>query len=287
MGFFDISDLFPDQKHLRTLKIALLVAAVYPFYLLTCYMAAKGFYAYEMFSSIAGLVVPVLFMALVFIPALLVFMLLCWGGFLALLDHLLTDAPASGPESTESLAPRQPSKPLIESLPMIGLNVFVLGAFFYALRSTEAEGATRPLLAIIFGSLALGVVLVIGQHVPATGRAAAYGLLLILAVLAPLFGGEYTTSLVETILTQFRLGGVMVTLVPSDHVGDAVPASALHGRLVFLSASNLYLETGCPRKLIIVPRRDSLRLEFAEIRTAGLKEFRCEGAPKSQGDSRR
>jgi hypothetical protein len=78
MGFFDISDLFPDQKHLRTLKIALLVAAVYPFYLLTCYMAAKGFYA----------------------------------------------------------------------------------------------------------SLALGVVLVIGQHVPATGRAAAYGLLLILAVLA-------------------------------------------------------------------------------------------------------
>ena len=79
MGFFDISDLFPDQKHLRTLKIALLVAAVYPFYLLTCYMAAKGFYAYEMFSSIAGLVVPVLFMALVFIPALLVFMLLCWG----------------------------------------------------------------------------------------------------------------------------------------------------------------------------------------------------------------
>ena len=70
MGFFDISDLFPDQKHVRTLKIALLVAAVYPFYLLTCYMAAKGFYAYEMFSSIAGLVVPVLFMALVFIPAL-------------------------------------------------------------------------------------------------------------------------------------------------------------------------------------------------------------------------
>jgi hypothetical protein len=33
--FFDISDLFPDQKHMRTLKIVLLVASLYPFYLLT------------------------------------------------------------------------------------------------------------------------------------------------------------------------------------------------------------------------------------------------------------
>ena len=119
MGFFDISDLFPDQKHLRTLKIALLVAAVYPFYLLTCYMAAKGFYAYEMFSSLAGLVVPVLFMALVFIPALLVFMLLCWGGSWSCWTNCSPMA-ASGPESTESLAPRQSAKPLIEGLPMIG-----------------------------------------------------------------------------------------------------------------------------------------------------------------------
>jgi hypothetical protein len=29
--FFDISDLFPDQKHMRTLKIVLLVASLYPF----------------------------------------------------------------------------------------------------------------------------------------------------------------------------------------------------------------------------------------------------------------
>jgi len=287
MGFFDISDLFPDQKHLRTLKIALLVAAVYPFYLLTCYMAAKGFYAYEMFSSIAGLVVPVLFMALVFIPVLLLFMVMGWGGLLLMLDRLFTSAAPAGPESPESSASRDPAKPFTELVGILAFNVVVLGALGYALYTTDVEGATRPLLTIIFGSLALGVMLVIGQHVPATGRAAAYGVLLVVAVLAPLLGGEYTTSLVETILTQFRLGGVMVTLVPSDDVSDAVPASALHGRLVFLSASNLYLETGCPRKLIIVPRRDSLRLEFAEIRTAGLKEFRCEGAPKPQGDSRR
>ena len=285
MGFFDISDLFPDQKRARLLKIGLLVATLYPFYLLTCYMAAKGFYAYEMFGSLAGLVVPVLFMALVFVPVFLVFMVMGWGGVLLLLDRLFIDTAAAGPEGPESSGSRNPASSFSEVAGVLAVNVVVLGVLLYVLVTTD--GVVRPLLTVIFGSLALGVGLVIGQHTPATGRAAGCGLLLILAVLAPMLGGEYTTSLVETILTQFRLGEVMVTVVPSDHVGDAVPESALHGRLVFLSASNLYLETGCPRKLIIVPRRDSLRLEFAEIRTAGLKEFRCEGAPKSQGDSRR
>ena len=98
MGFFDISDLFPDQKRARLLKIGPLVATLYPFYLLTCYMAAKGFYAYEMFGSLAGLVVPVLFMALVFLPVFLVFMVMDWGGVLLLLDRLFTDTAAAGPE---------------------------------------------------------------------------------------------------------------------------------------------------------------------------------------------
>ena len=285
MGFFDISDLFPDKKHVRMLKIVLLVVVLYPFYLLTCYMAAKGFYAYEMFGSLDGLVVPVLFMALVFVPVLLIFMVMGWGGVLMLLDRLVTSTAAAGPEGTESSASSNPVRRFADVAGVLAINIVVLGLLSYALFTTE--GVTRPLLTIIFGSLALGVVLVIGQHIPASGRAAAFGLLLVLAVLAPLFGGEYTTNVIEAILTQFRLGGVMVALVPSDQGNEAAPASALHGRLVFLSASNLYLETGCPRKLIIVPRRDSLRLEFAEIRTAGLKDFRCEGAPKSQGDSRR
>lgn len=271
MGFFDISDLFPDQKRARLLKIGLLVATLYPFYLLTCYMAAKGFYAYEMFGSLAGLVVPVLFMALVFVPVFLVFMVMGWGGVLLLLDRLFIDTAAAGPEGPESSGSRNPASSFSEVAGVLAINVVVLGLLLYVLVTTD--GVVRPLLTVIFGSLALGVVLVIGQHTPATGRAAGCGLPLILAVLAPMLGGEYTTS--------------FVTVVPSDRVGDAVPESALHGRLVFLSASNLYLETGCPRKLIIVPRRDSLRLEFAEIRTAGLKEFRCERAPKSQGDSRR
>lgn len=247
-------------------------------------MAAKGFYAYEVFSSIVGLVVPVLFMALVFTPVLLVFMFLGWGGILALLDRLLTDATAQGAQSPEPSTPPQPLKDLAV---LVAFNVLMLGGFFYGLYTTEAEGAARPLLAIIFGSLALGLVLVVAQHVPPTGRAAAYGLLLLAALLGPMFGAEPTTRLVETILSQFRLGGVMVTIVSNETGQDANPASALYGRLIFLSSSNLYLEAGCPRKLMIVPRRDSFRLEFAEIRTAGLKEFRCEGITPSQGDNRR
>ena len=210
MGFFDISDLFPDQKHVRILKIGLLVAALYPFYLLTCYMAAKGFYAYEMFGSLAGLVVPVLFMALVFVPVLLVFMVMGWGGVLLLLDRLFTETATAGREGPESSGPRNPASSFSEVAGVLAVNVVVLGLLTYVLVTTD--GVARPLLTIIFGSLALGVVLV-------------------MSVLAPMLGGDYTTSLVETILTQFRFVGVMVTVVPSDHVGDAIPASALHGRL--------------------------------------------------------
>jgi hypothetical protein len=191
---------------------------------------------------------------------LLVFMFLGWSGILARLDRLLTDAIAQGAQSPE---PSAPPKPLTDIAVLVAFNVLVLGGLFYGLYTTEAEGAARPLLAIIFGSLALGLASVVAQHVPPTGRA------------------------VETILSQFRLGGVMVTVVSSETGQDASPASALYGRLVFLSSSNLYLEAGCPRKLTIVPRRDSFRLEFAEIRTAGLKEFRCEGITPSQGDNRR
>src|SRR4030095_3022465 len=186
MGFFDISDLVPDPKHARLLKIGLLVAALYPFYLLTCYMAAKGFYAYEMFGRVAGRVVPVLFMALVFVPVLLVFMVMGWGGVLLLLDRSFTTRATAGAEGPESSGSRNPPEPFSEVAGVLAVNVVVLGLLCYVLVTTD--GLVRPLLTIIFGSLALGVVLVIGQHTPATGRAAGYGVLLVLAVLAPVLG---------------------------------------------------------------------------------------------------
>jgi hypothetical protein len=280
-----LSDLLPDRKHVRALKIVLLVALSYPFYLLTCYMAAKGFYAHEMFSSIVGLVVPILFMALVFAPLLLLFMVLFWGGILAVLNDLL--ARVWGEEPGAPAAPL--GRTLKEAAGLLVLNGALLGVLVYALYTGRAAEIARPLQAVIFGSLGLGVALVMAARVPPTGRIAALTLLLLAALFVPLFSQENTTSLVETILTQFRLGGVMVTVVPNEsgQEADRAKGSRLYGRLVFLSSSNLYLEAECPRKLMIVPRQGSLRLEFAEIRTAGLKEFRCEGTPPPQGDSRR
>jgi hypothetical protein len=276
-----LTDLVPDRQHVRALRIVLLVAVVYPPYLLTCYMAAKGFYAHEIFSSIVGLVVPVLFMALVVAPLLLLFILLFWGGILGVIDTVL-----------ERVWRRDPGPPGVpfgrvvkEWSVLLVRNLLVLGASYYVGSRGGAEDAAGPLRALIIGSLGLGVALVVVARAPLASRVGLLAVLLVAALLLPLFGQESTTGVVETILAQFRLGGVMVTLVPHDDTQDT--STRLYGRLVFLSSSNLYLEAECPRKLMVVPRRDSLRLEFAEIRTAGLREFRCEGSPPSSAKSQK
>jgi hypothetical protein len=273
-----VADLVPDARHARLLKGALVVGACYPFYLLTCYMAAKGFFAHEVFSSIWGLVVPVLFMALVFAPLLLILMFLGWGGPLVGLDRLL----ASARHAERPATPDHPVRSwLVEAGGLLVINAVVVGGLLYVLSGEDAAEARRPLLAVLFASLALGIVLVVGQRAAAAERRSLYAIVLAGALLLPLFGQDYTTGLVETILIQFRLGGVMVTTVPSEG-----PAPPLRGRLLFLSSSNLYLEVGCPRKLLIVPRRDSMHLEFAGTRTEGLADFRCEDRTSSRGGGR-
>jgi hypothetical protein len=280
-----LAELVPDQKHVRALRIVLLTALVYPPYLLTCYMAAKGFYAHEIFSSIVGLVVPILFMALVFTPLLLLFMALVWGGILGLFDAWL--------ESIWRADPGPPGVPwrrrLQEFAVILGLNLILLAGALYVLATGSVEDLTEPFAALLIASLGLGVCLVVAGRAAPAERMTLLAFALLLATFVPLFGQHYTTALVETILTQFRLGGVMVTVVPDDRTPRSEPTTdgRLYGRLVFLSSSHLYVEADCPRKLMIVPRRDSLRLEFAAIRTAGLKEFRCEGQAPVKGRSRR
>lgn len=90
-----------------------------------------------------------------------------------------------------------------------------------------------------------------------------------------MFAREQTTAAVEATLAQFRLGGVLVTVVPNAAAPLDDPGTRLRDRLVLLSSSNLYSEAGCPRRFLIVRRYVSMRLEFAEIRTARLKEFDC------------
>jgi hypothetical protein len=174
---------------------------------------------------------------------------------------------------------------LRDSVGLLGLNALLLGTSFYVLRTETAAEAVRPLLALIVGSLGLGIAIVVAARAPTSARVGLLTLLLVAAVFVPLLRQHATTELVETILAQFRLGGVMVTVVPDDGTLRSEPTTdgRLYGRLVFLSSSHLYLEAECPRKLMIVPRRESVRLEFAAIRTAGLEEFRCEGPSPGKG----
>ncbi|MCK6429596.1 MAG: hypothetical protein L6Q72_10980 [Burkholderiaceae bacterium] len=281
-----LSELFPDKRHSRTLLLVLLACAFYPFYLLTLYMADKGFYAYEAFSSIFGLVIPFLLMAFVFGIVLLLFAGLFWGGALAALAIVLGGARSAraGSEGTPAAESTEPvhaggltaedKKSLKGAAGIVAFNVVMLAAFGFAIYGSDAGEATRFLKGVLIGSLVLGLVLVVIQATPPAARFTLYAVLFAAGLFVPMFAREQTTAAVEATLAQFRLGGVLVTVAPNAAPLDG-PGTGLRGRLVLLSSSNLYLEAGCPRRFLIVPRQPSMRLEFAEIRTAALKEFDC------------
>lgn len=282
-----LSELFPDKRHSRTLLLVLLACAFYPFYLLTLYMADKGFYAYEAFSSIFGLVIPFLLMAFVFGIVLLLFAGLFWGGALAALSIVLGGARSAraGSEGTPAAESPEPvraggltaedKKSLKGAAGIVAFNVVMLAAFGFAIYGSDAGEATRFLKGVLIGSLVLGLVLVVIQATPPAARFTLYAVLFVAGLFVPMFAREQTTAAVEATLAQFRLGGVLVTVAPNAAAPLDGPGTGLRGRLVLLSSSNLYLEAGCPRRFLIVPRQPSMRLEFAEIRTAGLKEFDC------------
>jgi hypothetical protein len=281
-----LSELVPEKS--RALLVVLLVlSTVYPLFLLTCYMAHKGFYAYEIFSSILSLVVPFLFMALVLAVVLPFFAALLWGGVIAFLQTLLNSPerrPEASPSADAQPAPEQRSgeEPSKEILGLIAVNVVLLALFIYGLR--KANVSTEATLMIVAAPLVFGLALLTVQIKDTAQRRGACWLLLAVAVVAPLFGRDATTNVVEVVLTQFRLGGTMVTVVSgSDRpTGEPKASNLLYGRLLFLSASNLYLEAECPRKLFVVSRSAAHRLEFLDIRTAGVKEFECPPAKTAQ-----
>jgi len=287
---YKLLESFHEKRQLNTLLLALLFLAFYPFYLLTSYMAEKGFYAYEIFSGVFGLVVPFVFMAFIFGILLLLLAFVFWGWVIVLIDALArssaseADGTAAKPTDDAARSSAAVTGQLKEAAGVFVFNAFMLGIFGYTIY--QNADIARPLWMAIVGSLVLAVILGIVQITSGPARMNLYLVVFVIGLFAPLFGREYTTPMIEGTLGQFRLGGVMVTIVgngasPSE---ESVKTNDLYGRLVFLSSSNVYLETGCPRKSVIVPRKDSLRLEFAEIRTAGLKEFECPAPDKSSGN---
>lgn len=274
-----LSELFPEQRHARTLLLVVVACAFYPFYLLTWYMADKGFYAYEAFCSVFGLVIPFLLMAFIFGIVLLLFAAMFWGGPLAALSIVLRDAGAqAGAADVSAARPEERAgraalsaegrKSLKGAAGIAAFNLLMLGLFGYAMYDADFEGARRFFWTLAIGSVALGLVLVVIQATQPAARFVLYALLFATGLFVPIFAREHVTSAVETTLTQFRLGGVVVTVAPNvaGPPGSGAP-EGLRAKLVLLSSSNLYLEAGCPRRFLIVPRQPSMRLEFAALRT--------------------
>lgn len=286
-----LSDSFKDRRQLHTMLLTLLALAFYPFYLLTSYMSHKGFYAYEVFAGVFGLVVPFLFMAFI-VGILLLFLVFVFWAWVIVLIGGLAKVPArkigeseAKPEDAAENKSVTTTSVLKESAGVFVVNAFFLGLMSYAFY--KHGDVPRAIWLVAAGSFVLAAILGIAQITSGPQRLGLYIALFFLGLFVPIFGREDTSSAIEGTLGQFRLGGVMVTIVGNE-AGPGVESSksnSLYGRLVFLSSSNVYLETGCPRKSVIVPRKDSLRLEFAELRSAGLKEFECPepGATKGKG----
>ncbi len=282
-----LSQLFLDPRHTRTLLLILLACTFFPFYLLTCYMADKGFYAYEAFTSFFGFIIPFLLMAFIVGIVLTIFSAILWGGFLIALARLCAP-PVALPMADPLVVSVQPAveqKSLAETVRqsylIFAVNAFLLGLIGYGMYSGSLGEAKGFIKFLVIGSFIVGCLwVVIGARKPAE-RFTLCVLLFVIGMFSPIVAREFVNSAVEATLAQFRLGNVLVTVSPNLAGPLASPDAPdiLHGKLVLLTASNLYLEAGCPHRLLIVPREKSMRLEFAPIRTAGLKEFVCTKSP--------
>lgn len=276
-----ISELLNDESKSRASLIALVFLIFYPLFLLTCYMADKGFFVHEIFSGVLGFSVPFVFMAFVFAILLPLLTALLWGGVIAFISIYIEKFEEVNADYSSSEVKLNLLLPLKNALKktfiLSAINIFLVTVLLYSVY-TEAydESVASYIKLMVMLPLILGLSLIVLEKSKKENRVNIYWMLLALALLAPIFGRDTTTNVVEAVLVQFRLGGVMVNLVPMEkQTANSTQKESTRARLLFLSNSNLYLEAKCPRKLLVVPRSDAYRMEFAEIRTAGLKEFTC------------
>lgn len=245
-----VNELFDSKSMRRTLVATAAACAFYPTYCFLVYMSERGFYAFEAFGNVFGVVIPFLFMGFIFGVLLLMLAFFFWGGPMLFLTTWLS-TPA---------ADRKLKRELLNALPMSAVNLGLLGMVIWAKASDQATGDLFVKFAVSAGIVA--TLLVIFSVIPRESRAAFAIVLSGIALFVPVFARELVQNSVEATLRQFRLGGVAVTVIS----GDRAPETAY---LVFLSASTIYLEIGCPPKSVILPRSSGLRLEFGYNRMPG------------------
>lgn len=245
-----ISELIDRKAVRRTILGIAAACAFYPAYFFLVYMSDRGFYAFEAFGNLFGVVVPFLFMGFIFGVLLLLLAVMFWGGPMILLTTLL-----SAPDADRGF-----KRELLNALPVCAINLLLWVAVIWAELSSETPSH-------LFSSFALAAGIVAGllSIFSVTKGENRISLAIVLAGIAlfiPIVAREHVQSSVEATLRQFRLGGVAVTVISEEKNPEVA-------YLVFLSPSHAYLEIGCPPKSVILPRHSGLRLEFAYHRLPG------------------
>lgn len=212
--------------------------SIYPLYIFIVYMAANGFYAYEMPDNFFSL--RVFFLTTLITLALI-------GGFL--LFSLPGTITAYRKLGSVHLFKRI-FKAIWENISLLILNLLVwLLLIFFAFNSKDTSFPPALVVSFLLGLLFLLIFF-------ASGRTyfIALAVYVITAFFHPLLDQKTASSLLEIGLRKFNVGGVDVEL-------DADGKKTL-GHLVFLSPSYIYIRYESEHRLAIIPRTDSISLSY-------------------------
>jgi hypothetical protein len=213
--------------------------SVYPIYIFLIYMAANGFYAYEMPDNFFSL--------RVFFLTTLVTLALLAGFLMFSLIETITDYRKLSSVHWFKRIFKVARKNILFLL----VSVFIwLVLIVFALNSKDALFPLALVVAFLLGLLFLLILF-------ASGRT--YFIVLAIyvstAFLQPLLDPRPASSLLEIGLRKFNVGGVDVEL---DADGKKTA-----GHLVFLSPNYIYIRYKSEHRLAIIPRTDSISLTYA------------------------
>lgn len=212
--------------------------SIYPLYIFIVYMAANGFYAYEMPDNFFSL--RVFFLTTLITLALI-------GGFLLFsLPGTITTYRELG--SVHWL--KRIFKAIYENISLLIPNLLIwllLIAFAFNSKDTSFP----PVLVV---SLLLGLLFLLIFFASGRTYFIALAIYVTTAFFHPLLDQKTASLLLEIGLKKFNVGGVDVEL-------DA-DGNKMLGHLVFLSPSYIYIRYESEHRLAIIPRTDSISLRY-------------------------
>lgn len=216
--------------------------STYPLYIFLVYMAANGFYAYEMPENFFSLKV-------FFLTAFITLALIGVASLFSLFEIVPTYRKLGQMEQPPSRFTRlwQAVKNNIW-LALGNLGLWLLLALF-ALTAKDHSFVTAIVVSLLLGVLILTIVF-------ATARGyfftlAAY---VTFAFLHPLLDQSISSELLEIGLRRFNVGSTDVELIEGG--------KNTSGRLIFLSPSHVYVKLKSDDRMAIIPRTDAITISY-------------------------